>query len=359
MDNVIKNKQGDCQICDRTHHFSKTVADFKSVVFLYFIGVVELIRQLLVPFLNRYSRLQSDNAQGINHIQENGVILLTGASSGVGRALRQHLKQQAKHIILLLHPKEVDAAGDDDYVTIDLASKEATETSCSNLVTLLENSFPNLPVLLVHAAGVYNPPCEKPSSELSELNCSAMKTLVINTIMPCLLLDRLRNILSGVVLIGSSSQWAAPRMSLSQCPLDMMSSPRGMYPISKMLALFSLEAWCEVTGKPALVVHPGVVQTRLYHTDKSFLGTIIKYVVPYTAWKPEISADKVAKVMKKAGIYDVLRRETSNKANSYSSNSIYWDTVTMKPQPLPSHFPDRRERVLFGKRLFLTALAWK
>ena len=359
MDNLKKDVQDNCQICNRIHSDSMLVPNLKALFFLYLIGTIELLRQLFYSLLNWFSNKQLSNDQRINHAEENGVIILTGASSGIGKALRSHLKRQAKHIILLLHPKEVHAAGDDDYITIDFASKEATETSCSNLITLLENSFSNLPILLVHVAGVYNPPCEKSSSVLSESTRSAMKTLTINTVMPCLLFDRLRHLLSGIVTIGSSSQKFAPRMLPSQCPLDVISSSKAIYPLSKALALFSIEAWSEATSKPVVVIHPGVVISNLYSTEKSIVGLMLRCVVSVVGWKPEGSADKVITVMEKSGIFNVLREETSNRRKVDSSESIYWSTVTMERESLPSHFPDLRGRVLIGKRLFLAALASK
>lgn len=347
-------EKGKCKHCDKPAHPAPTLfRSFVDFLLLYACGIYELLRQRFAA-ARYFPSLRLDQPLCVR--SPNPIIIITGATSGIGNELLHSLSSQTDHIISLVHWKDVSRTPHRNVteLLLDLRSRRSTEAVTQQLLYRLETECNSRPVVLVHCAAVYHP--SKHAGE-SQSWFEAEETLLVNTFMPTLLTDSLSHVLSGIIWIGSSSQMVAPRVAQNECLLATARSPYSAYPLSKLLALAFVEQWCRRTKKPALIVHPGVVASNLYRHERSPIGVLVRFFMPVFAWNVQISAIRILSLVRKAGFFERLQTNPKFSDGEYST-PVYWDAVTMSSADLPFQIQNANTRKYIAQLVREYALNW-
>ncbi|PXF42372.1 hypothetical protein BWQ96_07892 [Gracilariopsis chorda] len=322
-----------CNLCGCGAPQQPSVRVIFEFIALYLVGIYELIRQWFfsVPLSSDCNTVLQDVIR-----DQKLVIVLSGVTSGIGRELLHSLLRTSADVIALTHPSTTVKDPGCKQVMIDFESIESTTAVINKLLAEL-TSLPPRKAIYIHCAAVYNPlPLVSNGYSLT----SVERTLLTNTFIPAAFIEGIASVVSGVVYIGSSSQKAASRFDIRHCLLQAAQSPYGAYPVSKLLSLLHIADWGVRTGKPCIVIHPGIVATRLYHTQKGLIGAILRGFVSQFAWNAETSATRIFKVLQRSRFFDMAmsgsRKNTVRITNEYY---VYWDCVTMDVSAPPAQVP--------------------
>lgn len=252
-------------------------------------------------------------------------VIVTGASSGIGRALCESLLVRGARVIALLGPNTPSApAGTPSGAHAlradlrDTAQIQSAASAVSDLLSAGERA------ILIHAAGTLSP--SSPSDCMS-----------VNLIAPVLLSSLLAYHVSASIFLGSSASTASPPPP--RPPARLLSPPaaaRAAYPYSKSLLPAAADACARTFGRPAVVVHPGVVDTRLYEAEAGVIGGVLRRVVRVVAWTPQRAAERVLEVVRRAGVLG---------GAGAVSVATYWDATTLAKTPPPWSVTDDEGRV--------------
>lgn len=301
---------------------------FTHLILLYAIGIYHLLRQLLISVPTPKSSLFSFSS--FSHVRP--VVILTGATSGIGLQIFNLLKgyNLTSQLILLTHASSSpvtkskcsygSSTSDNVYsIPIDLNDKSITNEAITAVLELLKDkvTYPP-PVLLIHCAAVYNPPVPR----------KAEATFMINSLMPMLLIHRLRHVLNAVAVLGSASHDIAPTVDMKQYPVNMVPSASLAYPASKGLLLGIVSHWSNTSRAPAIVIHPGIVASGLYNHEEGLKGTILRKFIRLFAWDTMSAAIRVLRIIESANLLHVGFRNTL---------PLYWDAVTLSACRIPRH----------------------
>lgn len=307
-----------CPVCSHCHNAQSWRSFFQCILDafkLYIFGIVELIYQIFfavpVDIEATYSS-EKKSWQSANS-QSNVTLIISGATSGIGSQLLQLFHGPVHRIIVLTHPDRPQNFSGGEQVPIDFSNRRSTERAAEYLRTQLAPSpRPNSTVLFVHCAAVYNPDGAHPT----------LHTFQVNTFMPVRLLHHLRHVIDAIVCIGSSSQHCASPLPISSCPLHVAVSPYAAYPLSKLLMLRYVDHWAKLMDKPAIIIHPGIVATNLYRTERKFLYFILRPVIQFLGWQARHSAIRIMRLIRNAGILQ-------NPDDGCAKPPLYWNAVTM------------------------------
>lgn len=300
---------------------------FTHLILLYAVGIYHLLRQLLISVPIPRSSLSFSSFSRVRP-----VVILTGATSGIGLQIFNLLKgyNLTSQLILLTHASSSSATkskcshvsntSDNVHsIPIDLNDESITNEAITAVQKLLKDKTTyQPPVLLIHCAAAYNP----------SLPRKAEATFMINSLMPMLLLHRLRHVLNAVVVLGSASHDIAPALNVNQCPVNMAPSPSLAYPASKGLLLGIVSHWSNTSLVPAMVIHPGIVASGLYDHEEGLNGTILRKFIHLLAWDTMSAALRILHIIESASLLNVGLRNTV---------PLYWDAVTLSACRIPRH----------------------
>lgn len=306
-----------CILCQRTHSSSSSFKKVIDFILLYTIGIYHLCRQTFLTYQKHHKQFDINNVIPGDK-NEKLIFIITGATSGIGLEIFTQLEKLTNIEIIKLSQKQSQQKQTTNIheIIFDLNDINSTNQVIEKLKKqfFLENSTSK--IIFIHCAGIYVPTLP-------------YKTIKVNTLMPLILLFSLRQYITSLLILGSASYSISPSLT-SHCPLKYISS-FSSYPISKAL-LFSTIQYLKISSKKLrkiIIVHPGVVNTKLYSGQRGLLGNILRWVVQMFAWSPRYSAERVLEVMKVSGL--LLDVDDCDEG-------LYWDAVTMKTERVPDRF---------------------
>jgi NAD(P)-dependent dehydrogenase (short-subunit alcohol dehydrogenase family) len=271
-------------------------------------------------------------------------IVVTGASSGIGKATAKLLVERGAHVVALCRnpAKARDAAnemkkgpGTLDLVIGDLGTIATSRKAAESLLNLC----PRIDVL-INNAGVW--------MTRRVLNEDGLEsTFMVNHVAPfmlsLLLLDRLRAGGSGRIVNVNSGLYAIGSLSIKETPTGLDFGRFKTYANSKfcnMLATIELAERVEDDSITVIAVHPGVIRTSLGETGGP-LGLMLRMTKLFWG-RPAGAAEIVA--------YIATARELASK------NGCYFDRMT--ETPIISRARDRvLARSLWERTADLTGLS--
>jgi NAD(P)-dependent dehydrogenase (short-subunit alcohol dehydrogenase family) len=264
------------------------------------------------------------------------IVLITGANSGVGRALALQSASKGSTVVMLCRNKdrgerakeEIIQVSDNESVHLiisDMSSLDSIKTASEEF----KSKFKNLHVL-VNNAGISLPERELTLDGYEKVFATNHLAYFYFT---SLLLDVLKSSAPSRIINVASN--AHSEIDLS----DLMSEKHyhyfKTYKRSKMAnILFTYELAERLKGTNVTVnaVHPGVVKTNIYDTVHGFPGLIIGLMKPFFM-SPDKSAEYIIPLMYEdefnnvTGKYFFKTKVTLTKKGSYDidSRKRLWD----------------------------------
>ncbi len=206
-----------------------------------------------------------------------GTIVLTGATSGIGRAAAERLAARADRLVVQ-GPEPAGApatafAGDGQvaYVSADFTRLDAVVAAAA---AIREEAGGPIDAL-INNAGVPGSPERRVTSDGHE------RTLQVNYLAMVLLTELLRPALASdprVVNVGSATHEMAS-LDFPDLELELGYSPVRAYARSK-LAIIMYTRWLarpSTGGLDAVSLSPGVVNTALLHAMFGAIGTSVEH----------------------------------------------------------------------------------
>lgn len=219
------------------------------------------------------------------------IIIITGASDGIGRAAATNLKSSGANIIITGRSKEKTKAVADElkvpYYIADFSRLDEVRQLGSNL----KNDYSTIDVLANNAGGIMG-------SERILTNDGYDRTIQVNHLAGFLLTNMLIDTLcasrASVINTSSAAQQFSGDIDVNDLKMEKGYSRMGTYGKSKLMnVLFTkeLNRRFHSQGISAVAFHPGVVRTNFGEefggSTKFLYSSPIKYVLK----TPEKGAD--------------------------------------------------------------------
>ncbi len=204
-------------------------------------------------------------------------ILITGASSGIGKAAAKQLAEKGNEVIMLCRNKEKtegvikELGYEIKYVVCDLADLDDVRRAAKNC----KENFGSIDILINNAGAVF---ADRKVSKLGhEL------TFTINHLSHFLLTNKLSGIVKERIINISSCAHKLSKMDLKDINLEKSYSSLKAYSQSKLAnILFTYELARRNSSITANCVDPGFVRTDVGQNDKkSYVSHIMKAVRPF------------------------------------------------------------------------------
>lgn len=257
------------------------------------------------------------------------LILITGASAGIGEAAAYALAAQGHELILVgRNPAKTEK------VTQQICTKtgnEAIHALAADFVDLeqvrglaaqVKQKFPPLDVLVNNAGAVF--------MRRYRTRYGVEKTFLVNHLahflLTNLLLDHLRE--NARIVNVSSGSHRNGQLDLNDLNFDRFYSGLAAYGRSKLAnVLFTYELARRLGDRKITVnaLHPGRVGTDIFKADFSSLGPLIKWVVSLIALTPEQGADNTIFLAASAEM-DGVTGKYFVKRDAVPSSPLSYDT---------------------------------
>ena len=225
----------------------------------------------------------------------NKLILITGATSGIGQAAAQALAAQGHEILIVgRNPaktegvaKQIREQTSNQAVHFLLADFSDLE-QIRHLAEQVKTQFPKLDVLVNNAGAYFN--------RRQRMSGGVEKTFFVNHLAPFLLTNLLLDHLQSPARIINVASDAHQYGQLDLNDLNFEKSYFGFaaYARSKLAnILFTYELARRLAGSGVTVnaLHPGGVATNIFSTDFSIFGPLIKGIGSLFTLTPEQGAD--------------------------------------------------------------------
>ena len=225
----------------------------------------------------------------------NKLILITGATSGIGQAAAQALAAQGHEILIVgRNPaktegvaKQIREQTSNQAVHFLLADFSDLE-QIRHLAEQVKTQFPKLDVLVNNAGAYFN--------RRQRMSGGVEKTFFVNHLSPFLLtnllLDHLQNPARIIHVASDAHQYG--QLDLNDLNFEKSYFGFAAYARSKLAnILFTYELAHRLAGSGVTVnaLHPGGVATNIFSTDFSIFGPLIKGVVSLFTLTPTQGAD--------------------------------------------------------------------
>ena len=258
------------------------------------------------------------------------LILITGATSGIGQTSAQALAEQ-KHEIIIVGRSPAKTA----QVTETIRKQTGNDKvhflladfsdlgQVRDLANQVKQNFPPLDVLVNNAGAYFNRRNKTPYG--------VEKTFLVNHLAPFLLtnllLDHLQDHARIVNVASDAHQYG--KIDLNDLYLNRFYFGFLAYARSKLAnVLFTYELARRVKDKHVVVnaLHPGHIATDIYKNDFSILGPALKWFMGLFILTPEQGADNTIflavspKVEGVTGKYFVKREAVSSSPLSYDED---------------------------------------
>lgn len=258
------------------------------------------------------------------------LILITGATSGIGQAATQALAAQ-KHEIIIVGRSPAKAAKVAETIRKQTGNEKvhflladfSDLGQVRDLANQVEKNFPRLDVLVNNAGAYFNRRKRTPYG--------VEKTFLVNHLAPFLLtnllLDHLQDRARIINVASDAHQYG--RIDLNDLYFNHFYFGFLAYARSKLAnVLFTYELARRVKDKHVVVnaLHPGHIATDIYKNDFSILGPALKWFMGLFTLTPEQGANNTlylassTKVENVTGKYFVKREAVPSSPLSYDED---------------------------------------
>lgn len=258
------------------------------------------------------------------------LILITGATSGIGQVAAQALAAQGHEILIVgRNPAKTESVAKQireqtgnqavHFLLADFSDLEQIR----QLADRVKTQFPKLDVLINNAGAYFN--------RRQRTSYGVEKTFLVNHLAPGLLtnllLDHLQDNARIINVASDAHQYG--QINLDDLNFERFYFGLLAYGRSKLAnILFTYELTRRLTGSGITVnaLHPGGVATNIFSTDFSIFGPLIKWVVSWFTLTPEEGADNTiflatsTDVEGVTGKYFVKREAVPSAPSSYDEN---------------------------------------
>ena len=226
-------------------------------------------------------------------VLENKIVIITGGSSGVGRALAERVLKSGAHLVMLNRDAEkTDAMIPElkaktksekiDFIQADFSSFESVRKAAESF----KSKYDRLDILVNNAATT--------NADFLKTEDGIELTFAVNHLAPFLLTNLLldtikRSAPARIINIASN---AHIKIDFDNLNGEKKFDPFLAYKYSKMgniLFTFELAEKLEGTGVTVNAVHPGVVNTAIYRQITGVQKLLLKIILPF-AFTAEKSA---------------------------------------------------------------------
>ena len=226
-------------------------------------------------------------------VLENKIVIITGGSSGLGKALAERVLKSGAHLVMLNRDAEKTEAVISnlkaktksekiDFIQTDFSSFESVKKAAETF----KSKYDRLDILVNNAATT--------NADFLKTKDGTELTFAVNHLAPFLLtnllLDTMKNTAPARIINIASN--AHIKIDFDNLNGEKKFDPFLAYKYSKMgniLFTFELAEKLEGTGVTVNAVHPGVVNTAIYRQITGIQKLLLKIILPF-AFTPEKSA---------------------------------------------------------------------
>jgi NAD(P)-dependent dehydrogenase (short-subunit alcohol dehydrogenase family) len=272
---------------------------------------------------------------------QNKTIIITGASSGVGRALAEKVLERGAHLVMLNRDAEKTKAVISelkaetksekiDFIQTDFSSFESVRAAAETLKT----KYVRIDILVNNAATT--------NADFLKTKNGIELTFAVNHLAPFLLTNLLLETIkkSAPARIINIASNAHTKIDFDNLNGEKKFDPFLAYKYSKManiLFTFDLAEELRSTGVTVNAVHPGVVNTAIYRQVRGVQKMLLKIILPF-AFTPEKSATYILPLLESEDFAEV-------------SGKFLYKTVHLKLKQKTDILSDRRQLRILSKRL--------
>lgn len=264
-------------------------------------------------------------------------VLVTGATSGIGRAAAQELTKQGADVVIVgRNPVKTDLVASEirektgrkpEFLLADFASRKAVES----LAAGYKKRYGSKLDVLINNAGVYY--------MKRELSADGFEmTMAVNHLAPflltTLLLDCLKASAPSRIINVSSRLHRGAKLNVEDLNLEKGFSGWTAYANSKLANILftkELAARLEGSGVTANALHPGFVSTGLSHNNDGFVQILFGGLQKLLGMSPENGADTIVYLATTpdlnttGGYFDKRREQTpGNESNNRDLRIQLW-----------------------------------
>lgn len=268
---------------------------------------------------------------------ENRIILITGATSGVGKATAFELAKPENTLLLVARNKEKGEALKNEILcskpssNIELLFADLSlQNDIRNIATNFKKQYSKLDIL-INCAGLV-------SSERVETKEGIEQTLAVNYIshylLSRLLLNELKNAEQGRIINVASLIPPIAKINFKDINSKKNYSGVNAYLQSKVadvLFTYDLAEQLNNTNITVNAVHPGIVKTNLgVETSKGALQAFVRFCMSFIAITPEKSAERVLYLTNSNELSKVTGKYFKGGQKPVSTNSFSYNLDNRK-----------------------------
>lgn len=268
-----------------------------------------------------------------------GVVVVTGANSGIGKSVSRQLAEQDHHVVMVCRNADKGQAAADEIrratpngtlavVQGDLSTIAGTRNVAERLLDL----YPEIHVL-INNAGVW--------MSRRVLNDDGLEmTFMVNHVAPFLLTnligERLKSAPAARIVMVNAGLYAAGEIDLDQLPTGKNFHRFKTYMHSKLLNIYATMEFArrlEGTGITVNAVHPGVIRTNLGNS-RGPLGLLLRAIKlfwksPQNGAKPVVNLAVNPELATVTGKYfnELEPEELAPNARDASVQQAVWTTT--------------------------------
>ncbi len=267
---------------------------------------------------------------------KNKVILITGATDGIGKITATSLASQGHKIIIHgRNENKTDAVCQDiksqtgnnnvDYVLADLLSM----ADIKRMVTEVKAKYDHLDVLINNAGAFFNKQRETTKEGFE-------KTIALNLFAPFLLMQSLTDVLAKsssarIINMYSAMHKRGGKPDFNDIQLDRSYKPARAYGLSKLYLVWITRHMASelkrmgITNITVNGTHPGAVATNFgQDADKGFFINLIFKIALHFMDKPEAGATSSIYLATSPEVESISGQFYDNKAKVEKPYDKYW-----------------------------------
>jgi NAD(P)-dependent dehydrogenase (short-subunit alcohol dehydrogenase family) len=259
---------------------------------------------------------------------KNKTVLITGATSGIGKAATRRLALMGAHVVMLVRNSEkaqkikkeiLDLKKDAliDIIILDLASLQSVKSAADKI----RRDYPHIDVLINNAGGIFSK--RLLSHDGYEL------TFAVNHLGHFLLTNELMEVITATkssrIINVSSQGHTMGRLDFSDLMAEKKYKPFKAYGDAKLCNVYftyELAERLKDTGTTVNVLHPGVVRTNFGNDFKGLWRPFFWMSWPFMR-SPEKGSDTTVYLASSEDVNSVTGKYFIDKKEAESSDLSY------------------------------------